>query len=154
LGILLDLSHLNAAGFWDVARLSSAPLVASHSNAHALCASPRNLTDAQLDVVALSGGLVGLNYAVGFLRPDGHRDADTSVDEIARHARYIADRIGPEHVALGSDFDGATIPRELGDAAGLQRIIEALRRTGFSEEEVGLIAYRNWVRVLKATWGG
>ncbi|MDX1492581.1 MAG: dipeptidase [Longimicrobiales bacterium] len=152
LGIMIDCSHLNAEGFWDVARISSAPIVATHSNAHALCPSPRNLTDAQLDVVALSGGVVGLNYAVGFLREDGDADPDTPVVEIARHARYIADLIGVEHVALGSDFDGAVIPGELGDVTGLPKLVEALREVGFGEEEVAQIAYGNWVRVLEKTW--
>ena len=152
LGIMIDCSHLNAEGFWDVVRISDAPIVATHSNAHALCASPRNLTDAQLDVIALSGGVVGLNYAVGFLREDGAADPDTPLSEIARHARYIADRIGVDHVALGSDFDGAVIPRELGDASGLPKLLAALRDEGFSEEEVRRIAYRNWMRVLETTW--
>lgn len=152
LGIMVDCSHLNAEGFWDVARISNAPIVATHSNAHALCPSPRNLTDAQLDVIALSGGVVGLNYAVGFLREDGASEPDTPLSEIARHARYIADLIGVEHVALGSDFDGAVIPAELGDAAGLPKLLDALREVGFDEEELRLIAYRNWIRVLEATW--
>lgn len=154
LGIMIDCSHLNAEGFWDVARISEAPIVATHSNAHALCPSPRNLTDAQLDVIALSRGLVGLNYAVGFLREDGDADPETPLSEIARHARYIADLVGVEHVALGSDFDGAVIPQELGDAAGLPKLLDALGEVGFSEEEVEQIAYRNWVRVLETTWRG
>ena len=153
LGVMIDLSHLTERGFWDVARISDAPLVATHSNAHALCPSPRNLTDAQLDVIALSGGVVGLNYAVGFLREDGRRDASTPVAEIARHARYIADQIGVDHVALGSDFDGAIVPDELGDASGLPRLVAALRVHGFAQDEIRRITYRNWVRVLKATWG-
>ena len=152
LGILVDCSHLNAEGFWDVVRVSDAPIIATHSNAWALCPSPRNLTDAQLDVVALSGGVVGLNYAVGFLREDGLSDADTPVDAIARHARYIADLIGVEHVALGSDFDGALIPSEMGDATGVPALLDALRKAGFDEDEVEAIAYRNWMRVLEATW--
>lgn len=154
LGIMIDCSHLNAEGFWDVARISKAPIVATHSNAHALCPSPRNLTDAQLDVIALSDGLVGLNYAVGFLRDDGRADPDTPVSEIARHARYIADLIGVEHVALGSDFDGAVIPEELGDVTGTPKVLAALRAADFSEDEVELIAYRNWLRVLEQTWHG
>lgn len=154
LGIMIDCSHLNAEGFWDVARISSAPIVATHSNAHALCPTPRNLTDAQLDVVALSGGVVGLNYAVGFLRDDGDSNPATPLAELARHARYMADHMGVEHVALGSDFDGAVIPAELGDASGLPRLLDALRDVGFDEDEVGLIAYENWVRVLDATWHG
>ena len=154
LGVLVDLSHLNARGFWDVAKISSAPLVATHSNAHALSATPRNLTDGQLDVLALSGGVVGLNYAVGFLRPDGKPDPETSLTEIAKHARHIADRIGVEHLALGSDFDGAVMPHDLADATRLPALLEALREIGFGEDEVRAIAYTNWLRVLRATWGG
>ncbi|MGD8322122.1 MAG: membrane dipeptidase, partial [Gemmatimonadota bacterium] len=98
LGIVVDLSHLNEAGFWDVSRISAAPLVATHSCAWALAPSPRNLTDAQLDAVGSSGGIVGINYHKGFLRADGDGDAETSLTEIVRHARYVADRIGVEHV--------------------------------------------------------
>jgi membrane dipeptidase len=153
LGIAVDLSHLNEAGFWDVARLDRAPLIASHSAAHALCPATRNLTDAQLDAVGASGGLVGVVYAVNFLRADGEENADTPIAAIAAHARHIADRIGPEHVALGSDFDGATIPAELGDAGGLPRLLDALGEAGFSDAEVRAIAWDNWVRVLETVWG-
>jgi len=152
LGVLVDLSHLNEAGFWDVARLEAGPLVASHSGAHALCASSRNLTDAQLDAIGASGGLVGIVFAVPFLRPDFANDADTPLALIAEHARYVADRIGPEHVALGSDFDGATIPAELGDVAGLPKLVDALRRAGFDEEETAAICWHNWRRVFDAWW--
>ena len=152
LGILVDLSHLNARGFWDVAKTSSAPLVATHSCAHALAPSPRNLTDAQLDVIALSRGVVGINYHVGFLREDGDSTSETSLAEIVRHARYVVDRIGVEHVALGSDFDGATMPGDLGDVTRLPSLIEALRDAEFSEDEVHKIAYGNWLRVLDQTW--
>lgn len=154
LGILIDLSHLNARGFWDVAKISRAPLVATHSNAHALCPTPRNLTDGQLDVIALSGGVVGMNYNVGFLRSDGDGKAETSLTEIARHARYVAERIGVRHVALGSDFDGATMPGDLADVTRLPGLLTALSDVGFSEDEVRAIAYRNWVRVLAVTWAG
>lgn len=152
LGVLIDLSHMNEAGFWDVARLSDAPLVATHSCAHALCHSPRNLTDKQLDAVAESGGVVGVNYHVGFLREDGRANQETSLGEIVRHAGYIADRIGIEHVALGSDFDGATMPGDLKDAAGLPKLVAALRKSGFDEDALSKIAHENWVRILRATW--
>jgi membrane dipeptidase len=152
LGIAVDLSHLNEAGFWDVARLDGAPLIASHSGAHALCAATRNLTDEQLDAIGASGGLVGVVYAVNFLREDGEEDPDTPLAAIAAHARHIADRIGPEHVALGSDFDGATIPAELGDASGLPKLLDALGDAGFTEPEIRAIAWDNWVRVLETAW--
>ncbi len=152
LGILVDLSHLNEAGFWDVARLEAGPLVASHSAVHALCQASRNLRDEQLDAIAASGGLVGIVFAVPFLRPDFAEDPDTPVSVIAEHARYVADRIGVAHVGLGSDFDGATLPAELGGAAGMQRVLEALRAVGFTEDELEAIAWGNWRRALAAWW--
>ncbi|HWC47451.1 MAG TPA: dipeptidase [Solirubrobacterales bacterium] len=150
LGILVDLSHMNEAGFWDAARLEAGPLVASHSGAHALCAASRNLTDAQLDAIADSGGLVGIVFATAFLRPDFGDTPDTPLALIVEHARYVADRVGPQHVALGSDFDGATIPAELGDAAGLPKLVEALRGASFAEDDLEAICWRNWRRVLDA----
>ncbi|HZU60674.1 MAG TPA: dipeptidase [Solirubrobacteraceae bacterium] len=153
LGILVDLSHLNAAGFWDVAGLDVGPLVASHSAAHALCPASRNLTDDQLDAIGKSGGLVGIVFACTFLRPDFADDPDTPLTLIADHARYVADRIGAEHVGLGSDFDGATTPAELGGARGLPDVLEALSRAGFTEPELDAVAWGNWRRVLGTWWG-
>jgi membrane dipeptidase len=149
LGIAIDVSHLNAAGFWDVAREYDGPLIASHSGVHALCPSARNLTDDQLDAV----DLVGINFDTGSLRADGGDDADTPVERIAEHARYVADRVGVDHVALGSDFDGATMPAEVSDASGLPRVLEALEGAGFGALEVDQIASGNWRRVLAAAWG-
>lgn len=154
LGVLVDLSHMNEAGFWDVSRISDAPLVATHSGVHALCPSPRNLTDGQIQAVGASGGIVGVNFHKGFLRPDGDWAAPVSVSEIVKHARYVADRIGVEHVGLGSDFDGATMPDDLGDVTGLPLLVEAFREDGFTEDEIRAVAHGNWLRVLRATLGG
>jgi membrane dipeptidase len=152
LGILVDLSHLNEAGFWDVARLDAGPLVASHAAAHSLCRTSRNLTDAQLDAIGRSGGLVGIVFAVAFLRSDFADDPDTPLERIVEHARHVRDRIGMDHVALGSDFDGATVPAALGDVAGLPRLLEAFRAGGFAPDELEALAWRNWRRVLHAWW--
>jgi membrane dipeptidase len=152
LGILVDLSHLNEAGFWDVQRLEIGPLVASHSAAHALCQASRNLTDRQLDAIGESGGLVGIVFACPFLRSDFADNPDTPVELIARHAAYVAERIGVEHVALGSDFDGATIPAAVGDVAGMPRVVDSLYGVGFTEDELHAIAWDNWRRVLDAWW--
>lgn len=152
LRILVDLSHLNARGFWDVADLSTAPLVASHSGAHALCASPRNLTDDQLRAIGERGGLVGINFHVGFLRADGREDADTPLDSVAAHAAYVAAVAGVEAVGLGSDFDGATMPAALVDVTGLPALFDALRKAGFAEADLPKIAHGNWHRVLAETW--
>lgn len=152
LGILVDLSHLNEAGFWDVAGLSDAPLVATHSNAHALCPASRNLTDEQLDAIGRSGGIVGVNFAVSFLREDGWNVPDTPLDEIVRHVDYVANRIGIDHVGFGSDFDGAMVSEELGGVAGLPKLLAALRDAGYDDPAVDKIAHGNWLRVLRATW--
>ncbi|HZS30193.1 MAG TPA: dipeptidase [Gaiellaceae bacterium] len=152
LGILIDLSHLNEAGFWDVARLSAAPLVATHSNVNALCASSRNLTDAQLDAIGSSHGVVGINFAVSFLREDGHNDADTPLAEIVRHAAYIAERIGVDHVAFGSDFDGALVSAELDGIAGFPRLVDEFRAAGWDDEAVAKLTHRNWLRVFGEIW--
>ncbi|HEV2592972.1 MAG TPA: dipeptidase [Gaiellaceae bacterium] len=152
LGILVDLSHLNEAGFWDVAEISDAPLVATHSNAHALSQASRNLTDAQLDAVGKSGGIVGVNFAVSFLRADGWNDPDTPLTEIVRHIDYISNRIGIDHVAFGSDFDGALISQELGGLAGLPKLVEALRKAGYDDAAVDKITHGNWLRIFGDTW--
>jgi membrane dipeptidase len=153
LGILVDVSHLNEAGFWDLAGLGLGPIVATHSGVHALSEASRNLTDRQLDAIGASGGLVGIVYACSFLRPDFADDPDTPLSLIAEHARYVADRIGVEHVALGSDYDGTTIPAALRDAAGTPSLLEVLRTVGgFDERELSLIAWGNWRRVLGAWW--
>jgi membrane dipeptidase len=149
---MLDVSHLNEAGFWDVARIGKAPLVASHSAAHALCACSRNLTDDQLDAIGASGGLVGIVFACALVRPDFADDADTPIGLIAEHARYVADRIGVAHVGLGSDFDGATVPARLGDVAALPRLLAALSDAGFTDDEIASIAWNNWRRVTGACW--
>ena len=152
LGILVDLSHLNWAGFWDVARLSDAPLVATHSNAHALCAASRNLTDLQLDAIRDSGGVVGVNFAVTFLREDGLLDRSTGIGEIVRHIDYYVERMGVDHVAFGSDFDGAAMPDELGGIAGFPKLVDALKAAGHDDDVVEKITHGNWLRVLADTW--
>ncbi|MBB4008928.1 dipeptidase [Allorhizobium taibaishanense] len=153
LKIMIDLSHMNERGFWDIASLSKAPLVASHSNVHALCPHSRNLTDRQLDAIRDAGGLVGINFGVIFLRQDGQRNVDTPLDVLLDHIDYIVNRIGLDHVALGSDFDGTTIPAALKDATGLPRIVEGLVGRGYDAEAVAKICHGNWVSVLERTWG-
>jgi membrane dipeptidase len=154
LGVLLDLSHLSERGFWDVAGMAEAPLVATHSNAHALCPATRNLTDRQLDAIRDSDGMVGVNLAVAFLREDGEDEEDTPVETVVRRVDYLVGRIGVERVGIGSDFDGAKVPREIGDASGLPKLIEALRGRGYDDEALKKLAHENWVRVLRAIWAG
>jgi membrane dipeptidase len=152
LGIAVDVSHLTAKGFWDVAAITDAPLIASHSGAHALAPVSRNLTDDQLDAVGASGGIVGIPFIVEFLRAGAVADVSTPLSAIVAHVRHVADRIGVDHVGLGSDFDGGEIPAALGDVTGLPRLLDALAQDGFTADEIGRVAWGNWRRVLGATW--
>lgn len=152
LRIMIDVSHLNARGFWDVARISSAPLVATHSNAHAVCPHARNLTDAQLAAIGESRGMVGLNFATSFIRPDGRRDPATPLSMMVDHVDHLVATVGIDGVGLGSDFDGATMPASIGDASGLPRLVDALAVRGYTGEALEKICWRNWLRVLDATW--
>jgi membrane dipeptidase len=153
LRILIDLSHINERGFWDIAAISNAPLVATHSNAHALSPHSRNLTDKQLAAIRDSGGLVGINFATSFLRPDGTRDADASIDLVVDHLAHMLEHVGEDGVGFGSDFDGAKIPSGIGAAAGLQNLVEVMRTRGFGEPLIEKVCFRNWLRVLGQTWG-
>ena len=150
--LLIDLSHLNMKGFWDAAKLSKAPLVATHSNAHAICPSSRNLSDDQLKAIRDSGGMVGLNFASGFLREDGRWRTDTPLEIMVRHLDHMLKVAGENCVALGSDFDGARIPDGIKDAAGLPTLIEALRERQYGEKLIARIAHENWLNVLERTW--
>lgn len=151
-GILLDLAHLNAAGFRDVARLSSAPLVVTHACAHALCPTSRNLTDQQLAAIRASGGMVGVNFHTGDLDPAGPRDADTPLRTIVRHIDYLVDHLGIEGVGFGSDFDGARIPDDVGDVRGLPLLVDALHNHGYDDGALARLTHRNWLRILNLTW--
>jgi len=148
MGIMIDLSHLNEAGFWNIASLTSRPLIATHSNAHALSPSPRNLTDQQLAAIAESGGLVGLNFASGFLREDGEKTADTALEVMIRHLDHLLDHLGEDGVALGSDFDGAVIPKAIGTAAGLPNLITAMTDAGYGKALITKICHQNWLDMI------
>ncbi len=153
LGILLDLSHLNEAGFRDVARTSTKPLVATHSGAHAISPHARNLTDAQLDAIAESDGMVGLNFACAFLRPDGRMRDDVGMEVLLRHLDHLIGRLGEDRVGLGSDYDGALVPRDLRTVADLPILRRAMAEHGYGAELIAKICHRNWFRVLERCWG-
>ncbi|RKT35255.1 membrane dipeptidase [Roseovarius halotolerans] len=153
LGILVDLSHLNAKGVEDVARISDAPLVATHSNAWAVCPHSRNLTDQQLGMIRDSDGMVGINFASAFLRPDGQMNAEFELDIMLRHFDHLVENLGEDRVGFGSDFDGALVPEPIGDCAGLPHLLSALRAHGVDDGLMTNITHGNWLRVLRKTWG-
>lgn len=151
--IMVDLSHISEKGFWDVAKLTNAPLVATHSNAHALAPSSRNLTDAQIRAVGESGGMIGLNFANGFLRADGRWMSENGLDSMMRHLDHLMKLAGEDHVGLGSDFDGARIPSQIGDVAGLPRLTDAMSAHGYGDKLMAKLTHENWFAVLERTWG-
>ena len=152
LGILIDLSHMNQAGFHDVAKHSGNPLVATHSNAHAICPHARNLTDDQLYMIRDSGGMVGLNFATAFLRPDGKMLPDVPAEVMLRHLDHLIAILGEDHVGLGSDYDGAMMPDWLASAADLPHLVKAMRDHGFGETLITKLCVDNWVSVLEKIW--
>ena len=151
MGVMIDLSHLNEGGFWDVVKLSQKPLVATHSNAHALSSCPRNLTDDQLRAVRESNGVVGLNFNVGFLRVDCEDNLDTPIETMLRHLDHLIEHLGEDGVALGSDFDGCSLPLEIRDVTGLPRLVAAMRQAGYGEALIAKICHLNWLDLLART---
>jgi membrane dipeptidase len=157
LRIIIDLAHMNERGFWDVASISKQPLVISHTAVHALCPASRNISDRQMDAVKDTDGIIGvwfeplhINYRTD---SDGKPISDVAASEIARHIHYIAQRIGVEHVAIGSDFDGADMPIEIADVSYLPVLFDILAQMGYSESDLEKIANNNWLRVIENIWG-
>ncbi len=149
MGIMLDVAHLNEKGFDDLTKHSNKPIVATHSNAHALTPHARNLTNRQLDIIRDSDGLVGVNFATAMLREDGKMCAETDFTPLLRHLEYLLEYLGENRVALGSDFDGATIPEAIKDCAGIADLRFILRQSGYSEELLEKLFYQNWLRILQ-----
>ncbi len=152
MGVILDLAHLNEKGFWDVAELSSAPLISTHSAAWGIVPKARNLTDDQLKAIRDSNGVAGIIFSVNDIDGGKRPKYDAPITTIIDHICYLADLIGPEHVAFGSDFDGTEIPSELGDISNFPVLVDLLEKAGFSTREREMISYQNWLRVLRDTW--
>lgn len=152
LGVLIDVSHLNDAGYWDVVQTTSRPIVASHSNCRALSPHPRNLTDEQIRALATNGGLLGLNFAVRFLWPDMAARTDVPLDLLVDHIDHVVDLVGIEYVALGTDYDGTQVPDAVGDAGKAQALVGRLRECGYDDGQIAAICHGNWLRVLRQVW--
>jgi membrane dipeptidase len=151
--VLVDLAHITEKGFWDVAAITDAPLVTTHSSAWALSNTPRNLTDKQMDAIRDTNGIAAVNFHSGFLREDGKPDPDVPLTRMVDHIEYMVERMGIDCVGLGSDFDGATMPAELKDCAGLPKLMAAIEARGYRGDDLRKLAHGNWVRVLRDTWG-
>ncbi len=154
LGMLVDVSHLNKGGFFDCVDILKKPIVATHSNARALCNHKRNLTDEQLVALAKNGGITGINFGPEFSNSEtqtaesNDHDIHQTAAQLARHARYIADKAGIATVALGTDFDGISGDLEIGSCDKMYILENALRKEGFTEADLDAISYRNALRVM------
>ena len=151
LHITADVSHLSDKGFWDIANHSTRPFAASHSNCRALSPHNRNLTDEMIRALAEKGGIAGLNYCASFVDADSAHPklCRSTVERLAKHAAHFKQVGGIEVISLGSDFDGIGGQRELETAADMPLLAEALRREGFTEDEVEAIYWRNAYRFFK-----
>lgn len=150
--MLIDVSHMNERAFWDTFEIINQPIVATHSNAHALCQQARNLTDQQLEAIKQSNGIVGVNFDVAFLRADGQRNTQTSLDVIVDHLDYLVEHLGEDHVGFGSDFDGCLLPEDLSDVSQIYRLVERMQQRHFPNELIEKITSKNWFTVLNKIW--
>jgi membrane dipeptidase len=149
LGMLIDVSHLSDAGFWDLMDVKKGPVVASHSNSRAICDHPRNMTDDMIRVMADRGGVMGMNFAPGFVHP-----THATVQGVVDHIDHIVRIVGPNHVGLGSDFDGIPhTPMGLEDVTKMPNITAELFKRGYTEEDIKKILGGNHLRLMKEVLG-
>lgn len=145
-GMAVDVSHLNDAGFFDIFARTDLPPMASHSCCRALCSHARNLTDEQLRLMIREGGYVGVNFYPYFLSEDGQADAAL----IARHIDHICQMGGAENVGFGSDFDGIEVtPSNLRHPGEIPNLLEELRRLGYDEHAIAAIAGENLLKYFR-----
>lgn len=145
LGMVVDVSHLNEAGFWDVDKIAEAPYIASHSNAKAICNVPRNLSDQQLKAIADKGGVSGLNFYPSFLTENGK----ASIRNVMEHIDYIMHLTGEDFISLGGDFDGIdSTPEGLSDSSYIVELFHRIERT-YGRRVADKISHENLLRVLK-----
>lgn len=155
LGVIIDVSHLNDAGIFDILRTvkKDTPVIASHSNARAICHHPRNLTDEMLRQIADHGGICGINFAYEFISDEESESHLTTIDGMIRHMTYIRNVAGIDTIGFGSDFDGIGNPVEVKNAAGMQQIAQKMELAGFTLDEIEKVFYKNALRVYKQVLG-
>jgi len=146
LGMIIDVSHLSDGGFYDVAKHSKKPFVASHSNARAISNHPRNLTDDMIRTLAEKGGIMGINFEKHFL---GHNEF-SRVEDMVTHISHIKNVGGIDCISIGTDFDGiSNLGLEIKNIGEIEKLSIALNKNNFSEEEIEKIFYKNAIRVIK-----
>ena len=145
LGMIVDVSHLSDLGFYDVARISKKPFIATHSNARFITNHSRNLTDDMIKVLANKGGVTGINFCSAFIG----NTSMAMIDDMVKHIKHIKNVGGIESIALGSDFDGIDCPVEIKDVSEMGKLAIKLEQEGFTIDEIEKIYYKNALRVIK-----
>lgn len=148
LGIIIDVSHLSDGGFYDVAKISKKPFIASHSNSRVLSNHPRNLTDDMIKIIGEKGGVAGLNFAPGFLNKDITL-RDSTIENMVKHLDHMKNKGGEDILSLGSDLDGISGNLEIDSSDKMPNLFNALRKSGWKEDLIEKLAYKNTLRVLK-----
>lgn len=147
LGMMVDVSHLSEAGFWDVINTTSVPIIASHSNAKKICDHRRNLTDQQLLALKKNGGVTGINLCPEFIANNGKAE----MKHVIAHIEHIVGLTGEDTLGIGSDFDGIEgTPEGLEGVQGFTDLINELLKLNYSEALINKIAGENFLRVIKA----
>ena len=147
-GMVVDTSHITEKGFWDIAE-QGVHLVATHSNAHGVCPTARNLTDAQLKAIGETNGMVGLNFGTMFLHPDGSAKRAGALDHMLPHLDHMLQLAGENHVGFGSDFDGAPMPEGLAHAGELPVLVARMEAAGYGSALINKITHQNWMACLE-----
>ena len=154
LGITIDVSHLNDHSFWDLYEITHKPFIATHSNARSVCNHPRNLTDEQIKAIHEKHGTIGINFGMKFLDPEhpGEEYTNIGLDVVKKHIDHIVNLADINTVAIGSDYDGTSIPNCLRDCTKLPFLWEYLLENGYSKHDLNQISHQNLLRVFKDTW--
>lgn len=150
LGIVIDVSHLSDGGFWDVAKTSKMPFIATHSNSRAVTNHPRNMTDEMIKALAEKGGVMGLNFAPDFL--SNRKDKQSKIKDMVKHILHIRNVGGSEVLALGTDFDGIHGKLEVGTPSDMPLLFDALLKAGLTQSEFDNMINGNIMRVFKEVW--
>lgn len=152
LNMLVDVSHLNDKSFYDIAEISDKPIIASHSNARAICSSrkicpvERNLTDGQFEIIAKSRGCVGINFCPDFLNESGTAD----IEDIIKHIEHFMALGGENHIGIGADFDGVdSLPAGINGCEDLYKVFDRLLQLNYTDEQIEKISHANFERVIK-----
>lgn len=151
MGMILDVSHINEPGFWDIIELTKSSVIATHSNCKALCDHHRNLTDDQMEALADKGGVMHLSYCGGFIKQGVTRESlnEVGLDDWLDHLDHAVKLVGPDHVGLGSDFDGGCGFPGLDDATKVPNITRGMVARGYSDEDIVKVLGDNFLRVFK-----